>query len=150
MQTPQVTGNRVLNGTFGTVWLDGEEVFEVESFEAKIMFNREPVTMAGNLDEDSKVTGQSGEGNLVIKRVFSRGLRKFLEMTKTGQDVRSQFIGKLKDPDTINGQGERVSIDNVWFNEFTLMKFEMASKIEGEYPFGFTPSSVELIDEIVY
>lgn len=150
MKTPIFTGNRILNGTFGTLWLDGEEIFEIESFEAKITFNRESVTMAGNLDEDSKITGQTGEGNFTIKKVFSRGLAKFVQMTKDGKDVRSQLIGKLQDPDTIGGQGERVSIDNVWFDEFTLMAFEVGSPAESEFPFGFTPSSVNMIDEITY
>ena len=92
MKTPIVGGNRIINGTFGTVWLDGEEIFEVESFEAAITFNREDVTMAGNLDTDSKVTGQSGEGSFTVKKVFSRGLAKFIQMTKDGKDVRSQLI----------------------------------------------------------
>lgn len=150
MNTPQVAGNRVINGTFGTLWLDGEEVFEIESFEAKVSFEREDITMAGNLDADSKITGQTGEGSFTVKKVFSRGLAKFIQMTKDGIDVRSELIGKLKDPDTINGQAERVSIGNVWFNEFTLMEFAMAEKLEREFPFGFTPSSIDLIDEITY
>lgn len=150
MQTPRVPGNRVLNGTFGTLWFDGEEVFEIEAFEAKTVFNREAVTMAGSLDEDSKIVGQKGEGVFKVKRVFSRGLRKFVEMSKSGKDARSELIGKLKDPDTVGGQTERVSIGNVWFNEFTLMKFEMGQKLESEFPFGYTPSSVEIIDEITY
>lgn len=150
MKTPIVGGNRIINGTFGTIWFDGEEVFEIESFEAKVTFEREGVTFAGSLDEDSKITGQSGEGSFVVKRVFSRGLAKFIQMTKDGKDVRSQLIGKLKDPDTLGGQAERVSINNVWFNEFTLMEFEMGANLETEFPFGFTPSSVELIDEITF
>lgn len=150
MNTPVITGNRLLNGTFGTLWLDGEEIFEVESFEANIKFERDGVTFAGSLDEDSKIKGQKGEGKFKVKKVFSRGLRKFIEMTKSGKDVRSEFIGKLKDPDTLNGQAERVSIGNVWFDEFTLLAFEMGKIIESEFPFGFTPSSVDLIDEITY
>lgn len=148
METPRYTGNRVINGTFGTLWLDGEEVFDIESFEAKVTFDRESVTMAGNLDEDSKITGQKGEGNFKVKKIYSRGLAKFIEMTKTGIDVRSEIIGKLSDPDTIYGQSERISIGNVWFDEFTLMEFEMGKKLEREFPFGFTPSSIGMIDEI--
>lgn len=148
MKTPRVGGNRVINGTFGTIWWDGEEVFEIEEFEATITFNREEILMAGNMDEDSKITSQAGEGTITVKKVFSRGLQKFLETVKEGKDVRSQLIGKLSDPDTINGQSERISIDNVWFNEVTLMAFSMGEVSEQEFPFGFTPSSVEMIDTI--
>lgn len=148
MRASKFGGNRVLNGTFGTVWLDGEEIFEIESFEATISFEREDITMAGNLDQDSKITGQVGEGTFTVKKVFSRGFRKFMQMTKDGKDVRSQLIGLLADPDTVEGQQERVSIDNVWFDEFTLMAFEVGSPVEQEFPFGFTPSSAEIIDTI--
>ena len=150
MKTPVANGKDVINGTFGTLWVDGEEVFELESFNAVTTFNRESVTFAGNLDEESKITGQSGEGSFTVKKVFSRGLAKFIEMSKSGQDVRSQIIGKLQDPDTKNKQAERVSIGNVWFNEFTLLDFEVGNPVESEFPFGFTPSSVDLIDEITY
>lgn len=148
MKTSQVQGKEVMNGTFATLWLDGEEIFEVESCNASITFNRETLTFAGNLDEDSKVVGQAGEGSFVVKKVFSRGLAKMVQMTKDGKDVRSQLISKIQDPDTRGGQAERVSIGNVWFNEFTLIDFEMGSPIENEYPFGFTPSSVNIIDEV--
>lgn len=148
MNTPRVQGNRTLAGTFGTLWLDGEEIFEIESFEATVTFEREEVTMAGNSDVDSKIVGQSGEGTFTIKKVFSRGLERFVEMVKTGKDVRSQLIGKIQDPDTIGGQAERVSIDNVWFDDFTLMSFEMGDVIEDEYSFGFAPSSIEIVDQI--
>lgn len=148
MNRSRVQGNHTIAGTFGTLWLDGEEIFEVESFEATVTFEREEVTMAGNLDTDSKVVGQTGEGTIAVTKVFSRGLEKFVEMVKSGKDVRSQLIGKIQDPDTRGGQSERISIDNVWFDEFTLMSFEMGDIIEDEYSFGFAPSSIEIIDQI--
>lgn len=148
MNTVRNAGNRVINGTFGTLWVDGEEVFEIESFEATVSFDREDVTMAGNMDVDSKVISQTGEGSFEVKKVYSRGLDHFMDIIKSGQDVRSQIVGKLKDPDTEGGQAERIAINNVWFNEFTLMNFEMGEVVANEFPFGFTPSSVDLIDEI--
>lgn len=148
MRTTEATGKEVMNGTFATLWVDGEEVFEVESCNAKITFNREALTFAGNLDEESKITGQTGEGSFVVKKVFSRGLANMIEMTKTGKDVRSQLISKIQDPDTRGNQAERVSIGNLWFNEYTLIDFEMGNPMQSEYPFGFAPSSVELIDEV--
>lgn len=148
MNTSKVGGNRILTGTHGTLWLDGEEVFEIESFEATVNFEREDVIMAGNLDVDSKITSQTGEGSLVVTKVFSRGLSKFVGMMKSGKDVRSQLIAKLGDPDALGGQSERISIDNVWFDDFALMQFEMGAVVESEFGFGFTPSSVRIIDQI--
>jgi hypothetical protein len=144
----KIPGNRVITGTFGKLWWDGELIFEVESFEAKITPNREDVQMAGSLDVDSKVTNLKGEGSFKIKKVFSRGIEKLLNAWKRGEDPRSQLVGKLADPDTKGKASERVVINNVWFNELTLMQFEVGQKLEREFPFGFTPSDVEFPDLI--
>lgn len=144
----KIPGYRVINGTFGQVWWDGDLIFEVSSFEAKITPNREDVQMAGTLDIDSKITGLKGEGSLKIKKVFSRGITKLLNSWKAGNDPRSQLIGKLGDPDTKNKAKERAVLDNVWFNELTLMEFETGKVLEREFPFGFTPSDASFPDTI--
>lgn len=144
----KLTGARQINGSFGELWLDGELVVEVESFEAKAIANREDVMMAGSLDVDSKITSLKGEGTMKVKKIYTRGVNKLLESWRDGIDVRSQFIGKLADPDAVGKQSERVIINNVWFNEVTLMQFEQGAKLEREYPFGFTPSDVEFRDTI--
>ena len=142
----KLRGNHQVNGSWGQVWLDGELVFEVESFEAKVTANRETVII--DMDEDSKLVGLKGEGTLKVKKVFSRGKKTLLEAWKRGEDPRSTLVGKLKDPDTIGKQSERVSIGNVWFDELTLMQFEKAKKLEDEYKFGFTPSDASFMDTI--
>lgn len=134
-------------GTYGKVWWDGEEVFEIESFEAKIKADRDDVTFADSLDSDSKIKGLKGEGKLKIKKVFSRGKRKFLEAWKSGEDVRSQLVGRVKDPDAVGKQSERIVLNNVWFDDLTLLDFELGKKMEEELSFGFTPSDVDFQDE---
>lgn len=142
----QLRGNNQVSGTWGQVWWDGELIFELESFDAKVTTNRESVQVG--MDEDSKLVGFKGEGNIKVKKVYSRGKRKLLEAWKKGEDPRSTLVGKLKDPDTVGKQSERVSIGNVWFDELTLISFEKGKKIEEEYKFGFTPSDASFIDTI--
>lgn len=141
-------GKDQIMGNHATLWWDDEEVFEVESFEAKVTIDRESVTFVGSLDEDSKIKGMKGEGKFKIKHVYNRGLRKLLEAFKKGEDVRSKLITKLQDPDTKGGQAERIAINNCWFNELTLGEFEIGKKLEREFSFGFTVGSAEIIDEI--
>lgn len=143
-----ITGSNQILGTWGKVWWDGEEIFEVESFEAKITAERDTVSFAGSLSQDSKIKGLKGEGKMKIKKVFSRGVVKLLDAWKSGEDVRSQLIGNLRDPDTVGNQGERVVISNVWFNELVLMNFELGKKLDEEYSFGFTPNDVDYPDII--
>lgn len=143
-----IEGYRQINGSWGQLWWNGELICEVDTFEAKITPNREDVMLAGSLDVDSKITGLKGEGSFKIKKVYSRGVMKIVKAWRAGTDPRSQLIGKLSDPDTIRKQGERVVINNAWFNELTLMQFELGQKLEREFTFGFPVSGVEYPDEI--
>lgn len=142
----KIEGYRQINGSWGQLWWDGDLVIEVIGFEAKITPNREDVPQAGSLDSDSKITSLKGEGSFKVKKVYSRGITKLLKAWQEGKDPRSQLVGKLADPDAYGN--ERIVINNVWFNELTLMQFETSQKLEREYSFGFTASSVKFPDTI--
>jgi len=130
------TAPRVMNGKWGMLYWDGEPVFEIDSFEAKIKIDREDLEFAGEMSKDSKMVGFTGEYSFKIKKVYSRGQTKMADAIKRGIDVRSQLIGKVDDPDAFGS--ERVVLSNCWFNELTLMKFEVGKKLEEEYSGGFT------------
>ena len=93
--------------------MDGEKVFVLQKIEQKVETNREDVQIG--IDVDSKLTGMKGSGTLSIKKVYTRA-RAVLERLCAGEDLRCQIISKLKDPDAVNGQIERWSTDNVWWN----------------------------------
>jgi hypothetical protein len=130
------TAPRVISGTHGFLYWDGELIFEVSSFEAKIKPNRETVTFAGDMVSDSKLMGVEGEFTFKLKKVFSRGQIKLAKEFKAGRDPRSQLIGKLADPDAYGS--ERLVLDNCWFNDVTLMAFESGKMAEDEFGGGFT------------
>ncbi|QMV43742.1 phage tail tube protein [Cohnella cholangitidis] len=132
----QPNGKRQINGSFGSVWWDGELLADIDSFEAKISIDREEVNMAGSLSKDSKMTGWSGEGTMTVKKVYSRAQRKIALAIKRGEDIRSKIVAKLADPDAYGT--ERVVLENVWFNEVTLMKFEQKTPGTEDIPFGFS------------
>ena len=130
------TAPRVMSGTFGMLYWDGEPVYEVSSFEAKLKVNRETVTFAGDMTEDSKLMGTAGEWSFKVKKVFSRGQTKIATQIKKGIDPRCQFIGKVDDPDAYGS--ERLVLDNCWFGDLTLMSFETGKVLEEEFSGGFT------------
>lgn len=142
----KVRGNNQVSGTWGQVWWDGELVLEVETFKATITANREKVQIG--MDEDSKITGLKGEISFKVKKFYSRGKKAILEAWKAGKDPRSSFVSALSDPDTINNQEERISIDNVWFDDLTLADWEKGKPVEEEYKGGFTPSDASFMDTI--
>ena len=140
-------GRRRWSGNHGMVWLNNSKVFEHKSFEAKVVFNREDVPIGNSVD--SKVTGLSGEGEIVIMNGFNRGFNDYLEEQKKGHDPRFTIVAKHSDPDMIDAGKERIKIANVTFDELTLMQFEKGTVRETTIPFKFTPedaSYLEIVD----
>lgn len=137
---------RQINGSYGFLWLDGERVAEVLSFEAKVVGNRKEVYQSGSNDVESKLLNVKGEGSMKFKKVFSRGVNKFLESWKRGEDVRCKLEAKLDDPDAHGA--ERMTIDDAWFTEITAMQFEAGQALERDMPFGFAPSKLKMIETI--
>ena len=85
---------------------------------------------------DQKVTGYSGTGSIGIHKINSRMGIIMGEKIRNGQDVRFTIIAKLSDPDAY-GQ-ERVRLQNVSFDDLTLMNWEADTPGKIEAPFTFT------------
>lgn len=135
---------RVINGTYGRVWVDGELWAEVDSFEAKITVNYEDVNFAGEGATFKKGIGWSGEGSMTIKKIYSRVQKKMANDVRKGIYPRFEIVGKLEDPDAHGS--ERVAIHDVTVNEFLLLKFEQKTLGSEEIPFAF--SDYEEVDLI--
>lgn len=140
----KIKSNKIINGTFGSIWLDGEKLADVDSFEAKVSINYEDVNMAEDLATHKKMTGWAGEGTLTLKKVYSTGASLLGEKLKEGQMPTFTIVGKLADPDAYGS--ERVALYEVTFNEFILMKFEQKTLGTEELPFTF--ADFDLIDLI--
>ena len=139
-------GRRRWNGSHGKLWWENELIFEIVKYNCKVTANREDVPIGNSLD--SKVVSLKGEGSFTIKSVVNRNVAKFLEAWKAGQDPRTTLTGLVDDPDALDGQKERCSVDNVWFNEMTLMEFEKGKVVEKEFPFGFTPEDAAFLETV--
>lgn len=142
----QYRGRRRWNGFHGKVWWDNELLFEIEKFEMTVEPQREDVLIGNSVD--SKIVSLKGSGSITIKSVINRNLNQFLEDWKAGHDPRTTLVGLLEDPDMIDAQKERVSLDNVWFDKLDLMNFEKGKVVEKEYPFGFTPEDARFIETV--
>lgn len=140
-----IRGNKVLNGAWGELWIDGVAILEFKKVEAKVSANREDVQLG--IDVDSKMTGLKGEITVTINKVYS-SYNSILKNYTSGLDVRSQVITKLADPDAVDGKQERWSFDNVWWTDLPLFIAEKGALIEEELTGGFTPSDAVNLDEI--
>ncbi len=127
---------KVINGTYGTVFLGDDEVGEMKSFQAKLEFQKEEIKVAGQMATDTKLMGYSGKGSLSLHKVNSRMIKAIGQQIKEGKEPRFTIIGKLADPDS-DGV-ERIAINNVSFDDLTLFDFEVGALGQTECPFTFT------------
>lgn len=139
-------GNRRWSGNYGRVWVNNVLIFEIQSFECTVTLDREDVIIGNS--KDSKVVSMTGEGTIVIKKIFNRGFSEYMENQKAGHDVRFSIVAALSDPDMLKAQRERISIDNVWFNEVDIMHFAKGEVVETEIPFGFTPEDLGYLETV--
>lgn len=139
-------GRRRWNGNHGKLWIDGDLVFEISAFEIKVTADRDDVIIGNS--KDSKVVSLTGEGSFTIKNVFNRGFSNLLEEWKAGHDPRCTLVGLVEDPDMVDGQKERITVDNVWFNTLDIMHFEKGEVRETEIEFGFTPEDISYLETV--
>ncbi|NBI31040.1 phage tail tube protein, partial [Chengkuizengella marina] len=76
--------DKIIVGTYGKVWVDGELWAEVISFEAKVTVTYEDVNFAGYGSTFKKATGWTGEGSMTINKIYSRVQRKMADNVKKG------------------------------------------------------------------
>ena len=139
------SAKRVVSGTWGEVWLDGDKVSECYGLQAKASFNKEDIALCGQMASDKKVTSIDCTGSLRLHKVTSRMAQAIGENIRNGRDVRFTIVSKLKDPDAYGA--ERVVLRNVSFDDLTLADWEAKSVGKVECPFTFT--DYEFLDVIV-
>ena len=129
------SARRVISGTWGELWLDGDRVGEVFKFQAKMNLNKEEVPMIGEMWADSKVKSISGRGSVGLYKVNSRMISKIGDAMARGQDPRFKIISKLADPDSFGH--ERIVVNDVSFDDVTLADWDAAVLGKIECPFTF-------------
>lgn len=136
--------SRVINGTFGAVWVNGQKLADLESFEANVTIEYEDVYFAEDPAKHRKFMGWTGEGTLTIKKVFSRGANLLGQAVKDGTIPNLEITTRLGDPDSYGV--ERTSLSGVTFNSFTLANIQQRTLLTEEIGFEF--SSFDLLETI--
>jgi len=131
-----IDANRIINGTFGELWLDGDRVSECFGLEARVEIEKEDVPVCGKLGTDTKMVGYKGTGTLKLHKVNSRMMIKLSENIKNGINPRLQILSAIKDPAAFGA--ERVLIKDACFDDLVLINWEAKVKGETECPFTFT------------
>ncbi len=130
------TPERVINGTWGEVWVDDDYMAEVTALEAKVSLEKTEVNQVGTLAKGYKVTGIEGKGTLKMNKVSSYFIRKLSDNIKAGKTTSCTIISKLADPDLFGA--ERIQLNGCTFDELTLADWEAKKLGEESIAFSFT------------
>lgn len=136
--------NRVMNGTFLEVWLDGVSVAGLTGFQAKVTKQKQELAICGQMAVDTKTTGYKGTGSLEFHKLYSTFAEE-AESLGTGVDQRHTIVGKLADPDAYGA--ERLAFYNVSFDEIPLM--DASAGTPGKVTLPFTYTRFEFLDKVV-
>mgnify|MGYP001860524471 FL=1 len=129
------SAKRVISGTWGEVWIDGELVAECTACQGKYTYNKETVPMCGQMVNDKKVVSVDATGSITLNKVYSR-MQEKSDMILQGHDVRSTIITNLADPDAYGA--ERVAFYNVSWDDQTLADWAQGKLGTTTHPFTFT------------
>ena len=140
-----LSANRVLYGSFAEIWVDGNSIAEASAIQLTVRLIRSDVQIG--MDVDSKITGWRGEGQLRLRQVFSRFF-DVVEQAGAGHDLRVTITTALKDPDSMNGEEERYSVDNVALDSLPLVNYATGKVNEQVIPFRFLPGDLKQLSGI--
>lgn len=127
---------RVINGTWGELWIDGVYMAEVLSLQAKVSLEKSDVKQTRRLGTGKKVTGISGTGTIKMNKVTSYFIEKLSDNLKNGKTTTATIKSKLADPDAFGT--EEVELYGCTFDELTLADWEAGKNGEESVPFTFS------------
>lgn len=116
-----MNANSVILGTWGKLFINNVRVANIKSFELKASMNYEDILVNGNLITQSKYTGCTLTGTMVVAKVDSFNIKLVKDAIKTGVMPSIKFMGELSDPN-VNGD-EAIEVTDVMFDEATLLSF---------------------------
>lgn len=136
--------SKVINGTWGSLILDGDEITEITAFQAKDEYQKEEVPRVGTMSKGYKISSVDGKGSATMNKVDSKMGRKIGKQVREGKTPKFTLIGGLVDPDAYGA--ERIAFYGVIFDDLTLMDWETGQFGKVECP--FTYEGYEYLDMI--
>lgn len=138
--------SRIINGTFGSVWMDGQWLTNFNHLEANVEVQKAEIKLSGDRWTRRKVTGLNGTGTISGFKVTSDLIQLMAPVAdNTKGAVKTEIISKLADPEAYGY--ERIRLKNVMFDRIQLANWTAGENVTEEWPFTF--EEFELLDPIV-
>lgn len=136
--------NKTIRGTHGKLWVDGDRMSNVRSFEATLAIDYEDMDINGDYGQKKRYMGYSISGTMTLFKVDSYIAKKIHKGVMNGDLPDVKIVAALDDPTSYGA--ERVALYDVKFDQLTLNRFENKTLTEEEIP--FTAGSFEFLDLI--
>lgn len=134
---------RIPNGSYGSVWVDGDRLAECYGCQGKVAINSEKINLCGQFMTDNKPTSGEGTGSLMLYKVDSGMIRR-MQGIQDGEIPECTIVSKLADP--VSAGAERIAYYGVQFTDLTLADWQAATSGKVTAPFTFT--RYQLLDEM--
>jgi hypothetical protein len=131
-----VDARRVINGSFGEMWMDSDQVSETSALKAEITKQKSKIIIPGQLATDTKTTTIECKGTIKLLKVSSRMIKKCNDDLQAGKETVSTLVSNLADPDAWGA--ERIAILDAKFDSLILIDWEAGKTAEESIPFTFT------------
>ena len=138
---------KVMNGSFASMWVNTTFLGEGTELEAKISLEKKEVKQAGTLAKGYKIVGTDGKGKLKVNKISSYFINLIADNIKNGKTTVVQIKSTIEDPD-LGGAKETVLLKGVQFDELTLVNWKVKELIEEEYSFTF--SDFDILDKVAH
>ncbi len=136
------TVENALRGTYGRVWLEGEEIGILKGINLVVTPNYEDVIVGFTVDRQAVSLQYTGDLTFeAVNSISSELCSKYLKNT----NMRFTIECNLSDP-AAKGKEEGYTINGVTFDEFPLANWQKGSLIEKT--FKFRASDIVIIDVI--
>lgn len=139
----------VCNGQFGHVWLNGVELFMVQSFNAELKMDLEELPCNGGWETGFKLKKVSLEGKFKVQYVDSMGIKDMVELIKKGITPTFKITSSLQDPEQYKGQIESIYIGEAFLENLSIADWELGKMVEKEFSFKANPNSLNVLKEIL-
>lgn len=142
----EVDTQRVVYGSYGQLWLDGDEIAEIISCKATLAAQKTAIKRSRHLVDGYKTTGYEAKGSIKLHKVSSYLIKKLAPAIKEGKQVKFTLISKLDDPNSLGA--ERIALYGVMFDAVDLINWELGKVGEEDQNFTFEDFDLlDLIDE---
>ncbi|NYV67560.1 phage tail tube protein [Bacillus sp. Gen3] len=135
---------KTINGTFCTMYHEGQWLTNVTSAEATVEINKEEIPRAGTRWIGHKQTSLTGSGSMTGYKITNELAKRIGQIADDTQAAFvTELIMKIDDPENNDGK-TRIRLKGVQFDSIPLLNYEVNSIIEEETPFTF--SGYEYLD----